>query len=148
TEALLDRSQIRLPLGSSPEMVLCVTDQDGNVLGLYAMPNETVFSLGVAVAKARNMAYYDGPNLQPSDQLAGIPLGTAFTNRTFRYLAEPRYPEGVGNRPGPWSSLNDPGINPATAEDSGPALPASVYTQSTTSELAYAAFVPNSNFRE
>ena len=146
-EANLDRSQIRLPLGSTPEMVLCVTDQDGNILGLYAMPNETQFSLGVAVAKARNMAYYDGPNLQPSDQLAGIPVGTAFTNRTFRYLAEPRYPEGVGNTPGPWSSLNDPGINPATAEDSGPALPASVYMQNSTSELAYAAFNANSNFR-
>ena len=129
-------------------MVLCVTDQDGNILGLYAMPNETEFSLGVAVAKARNTAYYDGPNLQPSDQLAGIPVGTAFTNRTFRYLAEPRYPEGVGSTPGPWSSLNDPGINPATAEDSGPALPASVYMQNSTSELAYAAFDPNSNFRE
>ncbi len=148
TEANLDRSQIRLPLGSTPSMVLCVTDQDGNILGLYSMPNETVFSLGVAVAKARNMAYYDGPNLQPSDQLAGIPVGTAFTNRTFRYLAEPRYPEGVGNTPGPWSSLNDPGINPATAEDSGPALPASVYMQNSTSELAYAAFDANSNFRE
>ena len=148
TEANLDRSQIRLPLGSTPSMVLCVTDQDGNILGLYSMPNETEFSLGVAVAKARNTAYYDGPNLQPSDQLAGIPLGTAFTNRTFRFLAEPRYPEGVGSTPGPWSALNDPGINPATAEDSGPALPASVYMQNSTSELAYAAFVPNGNFRE
>ncbi len=148
TEANLDRSQIRLPLGSSPEMVLCVTDQDGNILGLYAMPNETVFSLGVAVAKARNMAYYDGPNLQPSDHLAGIPIGTAFTNRTFRYLAEPRYPEGVGNTPGPWSSLNDPGINPKTGQDLGAALPASEYMQNSTSELAYAAFNANSNFRE
>ena len=35
TEANLDRSQIRLPLGSTPSMVLCVTDQDGNILGLY-----------------------------------------------------------------------------------------------------------------
>jgi uncharacterized protein GlcG (DUF336 family) len=148
TEANLDRSQIRLPLGSTPSMVFCVTDQDGNILGLYSMPNETVFSLGVAVAKARNTAYYDGPSLQPSDQLAGIPVGTAFTNRTFRYLAEPKYPEGVGNTPGPWSALNDPGINPATAEDSGAALPASVYMQNSTSELAYAAFDANSNFRE
>ena len=129
TEALLDRSQIRLPLGSSPEMVLCVTDEDGNILGLYAMPNETVFSLGVAVAKARNMAYYGGPNLQPSDQLEGIPVGTAFTNRTFRYLAEPRYPEGVGNTPGPWSSLNDPGINRATAENLGPAARLGLYAE-------------------
>ncbi len=148
TEANLDRSQIRLPLGSTPSMVLCVADQDGNILGLYCMPNETVFSLDVAVAKARNTAYYDSSNLQPSDQLAGIPLGTAFTNRTFSYLAEPRYPEGVGNTPGPWSSLNDPGINPATGEDSGLPLPASVYMQNSTSELAYAAFDPDSNFRE
>jgi uncharacterized protein GlcG (DUF336 family) len=148
TEANLDRSQIRLPLGSTPSMVVCVSDQDGNILGLYAMPNETVFSLGVAVAKARNTAYYNGPNLQPVDQLAGIPVGTAFTNRTFRFLAEPRYPEGVGTTPGPWSALTDPGINPATAEDSGSPLPASVYMQNSTSELAYAAFNPNRNFRE
>ena len=119
TEANLDRSQIRLPLGSTPSMVLCVTDQDGNILGLYCMPNETEFSLDVAVAKARNTAYYDGPNLQPSDQLAGIPLGTAFTNRTFRYLAEPRYPGGRRQHARALVGLNDPGINPATAEDSG-----------------------------
>jgi uncharacterized protein GlcG (DUF336 family) len=148
TEANLDRSQIRLPLGSTPSMVFAVSDQDGNLLGLYAMPNETGFSLGVAVAKARNTAYYNGPNLQPTDQLAGIPVGTAFTNRTFRFLAEPRYPEGVGSTPGPWSVLNDPGINPATAEDLGSPLPASVYTSSTASELAHSAFLPNANFRD
>jgi uncharacterized protein GlcG (DUF336 family) len=148
TEATLDRSQIRLPLGSTPSMVLAVTDKDGNILGLYRMADSTVFSIGVAVAKARNTAYYNSSTLQPSDQLAGIPVGTAFTNRTFRFLAEPRYPEGVGNTPGPWSALNDPGINPATAEDSGPALPASVYEQTTTSLLAYAAFDPSRNFRD
>ncbi len=149
TEANLDRSQIRLPLGSTPSMVLCVTDQDGNILGLYRMPDATVFSIDVAVAKARNTAYYDGPTLQPVDQLSpSIPVGTAFTNRTFRFLAEPRYPEGVGSTPGPWSVLNDKGINPATAEDSGAPLPASVYMSNTASELAYAAFLPATNFRE
>ena len=61
-EANLDRSQIRLPLGSTPSMVLCVTDKDGNILGLYRMPDSTVFSIGVAVAKARNTAYYNSTN--------------------------------------------------------------------------------------
>jgi uncharacterized protein GlcG (DUF336 family) len=144
----LDRSQIRLPLGSTPSMAFCVSDQDGNILGLYRMPDSTVFSIDVAVAKARNTAYYNSTSLVSSDQLAGIPVGTAFTNRTFRFLAEPRYPEGVGNTPGPWSALNDPGVNPATAEDSGPPLAASVYMSSTTSELAFSAFNPSRNFRD
>ncbi len=148
TEAELDRSQIRLPLGSTPSMVLCVTDQDGNILGLYRMQDSDVFSIDVAVAKARNMAYYDGPNLQPADKLAGIPVGTAFTNRDFRYLAEPRYPEGVGSTPGVWSMLNDPGINPVTAQDEGAPLPASTYMSSTASMLAFSAFDPSANFRD
>jgi uncharacterized protein GlcG (DUF336 family) len=147
-EANLDRSQIRLPLGSTPSMVFCVADKSGNILGLYRMPDSTVFSIDVAVAKARNTAYYDGPTLQPADQLAGIPLGTAFTNRTFRFLAEPRYPEGVGSTPAPWSALTDPGINPATAQDIGAPLPVSVYMSPTTSELAYSAFDPAANFRD
>jgi uncharacterized protein GlcG (DUF336 family) len=140
------RAQIRLPLGERTRMVFAVTDSAGEVLGLYRMPDATVFSIDVAVAKARNDAYYNDPNqLQPIDQVPGIPAGTAFTNRTFRYLALPRFPESVdGEPPGPFSILNDPGIDPRTAQEAGPPLPASVYQ----TVLGYDSFHPSTNFRD
>lgn len=145
-EANLVRAAIRLPLGRRTKMVFAVADTSGEVLGLYRMPDATFFSIDVAVAKARNTAYYaDATALQPADQLPGIGAGVAFTNRTFRFLAEPRYPQGVdGTPPGPFSILNDLGINPQTAENSGPPQPASAFT----SVLGYDAFHPGTNFRD
>jgi excinuclease ABC subunit C len=71
--------------------------------------------LDVTPAKARNSYYYASNDLQPQDQIAGIPKGTAFTTRTFRYLASPFYPSGnSGAPPGPFSILNEPGIDPTT----------------------------------
>ena len=50
--------------------------------------------------------------------------GLAFTNRTFRFLAEPRYPSGVdGSLPPVFSILTDPGINRKTAENLKPGEP-------------------------
>ena len=49
----------------------------------------------------------------------------AFTNRTFRFLAAPRYPAGVdGSLPPIFSSLNTLGVNRKTAENASadPAL--------------------------
>ena len=67
-EARLTRAAIRLNLknikngfaqpGVMTRMVFAVADRDGNVLGLYRMFDATVFSIDVAVAKARNTAYY------------------------------------------------------------------------------------------
>jgi uncharacterized protein GlcG (DUF336 family) len=100
-------------------MVFAVADQDGSILGLYRMQDATYFSIGVAVAKARNMAYYASAGLQQADQVDAVPVGTAFTNRTFRFLAEPRFPEGIdGAPPAVFSILNHPGINNLTAENS------------------------------
>ena len=57
-------------------MVFAVTDRTGEVLGLYRMPDATVFSIDVAVAKARNVAYYADPTqLKPVDQVPGIAAG-------------------------------------------------------------------------
>jgi uncharacterized protein GlcG (DUF336 family) len=145
-EAMKVRAQIRLPIGVRTKMVFAVTDTaTGEVLGLYRMPDATVFSIDVAVAKGRNVGYYDNPlQLQPIDQIAGLPAGVAFTNRTFRYTAQPRFPEGIdGTPPGPHSILNDPGINPANGLDSGPPLPASDYQ----SVYGFDSFNPGSNFR-
>jgi len=152
-EAMRVRAAIRLPLGSRTRMVLSVTDTNGEILGLYRMPDATFFSIDVAVAKARNVAYYaDKDALQPEDRVdanfdgkADVPAGTALTNRTFRYLATPFFPTGVDtSASGPFSILNDPGINRRTAENIGSPLPADQYT----SVLGYDAFNPGTNFRE
>ena len=75
----------------------------------------------VAVAKARNVNYYADPaKLQSGDRIAGVPVGTAFTNRTFRFLALPRFPSSVdGTPPAPFSILNDGGANPFTGRQVG-----------------------------
>lgn len=144
-QANMTRAAIRLPLDSTTRMVFAVTDQTGEVLGLFRMPDATVFSIDVAVAKARNVAYYADPTqLNPIDN-PGVFAGTAFTNRTIRYLAEPRFPEGIdGSPPGPYSILNDGGVNPLNGKQIGAPLPASAFT----SVQGYDAFNPGTNFRQ
>lgn len=191
SEAELVRAAIRLPKGTRTGMVFGVADRDGNVLGLYRMPDATIFSIDVAVAKARNTTYYanptllqdadkvdddillasgavtaqqlkkakakvDGVNNHMADLFANArttvkydPLtGLAFTNRTFRYLAEPRFPSGVDKSLPPiFSSLYAAGINRKTAENLSavPSLapPASNFT----TVLGYDAFHIGTNFR-
>jgi len=140
------RAAIRLPAGSRTRMVLAVTDRKGDVIALYRMPDATIFSIDVAVAKARNVMYYaDANQLQPVDQVPGIAPGVAFTNRTFRYLGLPRFPEGIDTAPpGPFSQFNDGGVDPNTGLQVGPRLPASAYQ----SVVGYDAFNPGTNFRQ
>jgi len=201
-QANATRAAIRLDVnsgfrpGARTKMVLSVTDTNGDVLGLFRMPDATIFSIDVSVAKARNTAYYNDPSdLQPVDRVdfnddgvfgnvstslnvSGdtLPLGTALTNRSFRFLAEPLYPVG-GSLPrnaatglvnnanltlrnqkptvavlvGPESTLQMPGINPLTAENlvnTNP-LPVSVYTDpAKATVLAFDSFVPTRNFRD
>jgi uncharacterized protein GlcG (DUF336 family) len=144
----LTRAAIRLPLGSRAKFVFAVTDRSGNVVGLYREPDATIFSIDVAVAKARNVMYYADPSqLQSVDQVAGVPAGTAFTNRTFRYLGLPRFPEGIdGTDPGPFSQLNDDplGTSRTTGLLTGAALPASAYQ----SVVGYDSFNPGTNFHQ
>ena len=173
-EANRTRAAIRLDVTRSPpqpgvrtKMVIAVADTAGNVLGIYRMPDATVFSIDVAVAKARNTAYYaDAGAIVAADlvdddllvargtatvaQLNRLRLGNnggvtgiadlftsarstaryspltglAFTNRTFRFLAEPRYPAGIdGSLPPVFSILTDPGISRTTAENLSQASP-------------------------
>ncbi len=148
------RAQIRLPLGERTRMVFAVADSTGAILGLFRMQDATVFSIQVAVAKARNVAYYDDPaQIVTVDQVATgppgpatlLPPGTSLTNRTFRYLALPFFPEGIdGKPPGPFSILNDPGTDPRTGLNTGAPLPASAFT----SILGRDAFNPNTNFHD
>jgi uncharacterized protein GlcG (DUF336 family) len=139
------RSQLRAPLNSTAKMVFAVCDENGNILGLYRMPDATVFSLGVAVAKARNVAYYDNPSqLQPEDKLKGVPAGAAFTARTFRYVSLPFFPEGIDiNPPGPGSIRNDGGVT-KYGTTKGPPLPAKAFQ----TLQGFNDFNPNTNFRD
>jgi uncharacterized protein GlcG (DUF336 family) len=196
-EAHRTRAAIRLDVSKSPptagpraKMAIAVADTAGNVLGLYRMHDGTVFSMDVAVAKARNTAYYaDAAALENADKVdddllvargtttvarlnqlkhrnnggvTGTPdlftnkkstrrytplTGLAFTNRTFRFLAVPRYPTGAENTlPPVFSILTDRGINRKTAENHNQALPtpASQFT----SVLGFDAFHASRNFRD
>jgi uncharacterized protein GlcG (DUF336 family) len=145
-QAQQTRAAIRLPFNSTTAMVFAVADRQGNIVGLYRMPDATVFSIDVAVAKARNVAYYDNPTLlQPIDQLPGVAPGTSLTNRSIRYLSLPRFPEGIDGRPpGPFSILNDGGTDPNTGLQVGPRLPASAFQ----SVQGHDAFNPGTNFHD
>lgn len=189
-QANATRAAIRLPAGRPTKMVIAVADKGGNVLGLFRMPDATIFSIDVAVAKARNTAYYADAtaivnadkvdddllvakgavtvaqlnqlNYKNNNGVVGTPdlftsiqsttrysplTGLAFTNRTFRFLAEPRYPSGVdGSLPPVFSILTDPGINRQTAENLNQAnpTPASKFT----SVMGFDAFHASRNFRD
>jgi uncharacterized protein GlcG (DUF336 family) len=196
-EANKTRAAIRLDVTKNPpqpgertKMVIAVADTAGNVLGLYRMPDATVFSIDVAVAKARNTAYYaDATAIQTADLVdddllvargtvtvaqlnrlkhknnggaLGTPdlftnkksttrysplTGLAFTNRTFRFLAEPRYPAGVdGTLPPVFSILTDPGINRKTAENINQFAP--TFASQFTSVMGFDSFHAGRNFRD
>ncbi len=104
-EANLTRAVIRLPAGSRARFVIAVADLDGTLIALHRMPDATVFSIDVAVAKSRNVIFFSGPNRIPSD-LPGVPMGTAVTNRTIGFGGQPIYPPGIdGTAPGPFFPL-------------------------------------------
>jgi uncharacterized protein GlcG (DUF336 family) len=145
-QANLTRAAIRLPASSGVRMVFAVTDRTGDVVGLYRQPDATVFSIDVAVAKARNTAYYADPTkLQTTDQVPGVPRGTAFSNRTIRFLSLPRFPSSAdGTAPGPFSILNDGGSNLLTGLQQDQRLPASAFQ----SVYGHDSFFPGTNFHD
>jgi hypothetical protein len=57
----------------------------------------------VAVAKARNVIYF---SQHPGSDLPGVPPGTAVTNRTIGFGAQPFFPPGINStKPGPFFDL-------------------------------------------
>jgi uncharacterized protein GlcG (DUF336 family) len=88
------RAVIRLPLNSYARMVIAVADVDGSILALYRMPDATVFSIDVAVAKARNVVWFSGAG----NVDLGVPSGTAVTNRTISFGGQPLYPPGIDSK--------------------------------------------------
>ncbi len=99
------RAAIRLPPGSKAKMVIAVADLDGTIIGLRRMQDSTVFSIDVAATKARNMVYFNSASRTTID-LNGVPMGTAVTNRTISFGAQPLYPPGIdGSSTGPFFNL-------------------------------------------
>jgi uncharacterized protein GlcG (DUF336 family) len=96
------RAAIRLPLNRYARMVIAVADLDGTIIALHRMPDATVFSVDVAVAKARNVIHFS------RNGIAGlVPANTAVSNRTIGFGSQPFYPPGIdsdvfGPREGPW----------------------------------------------
>jgi len=118
------RAVIRLPSGETTRMVMAVTDQDGEFLAIYRMADAPMFSVDVAMEKARNAYYfstregyevlrgfvtnnpYDRYTWQP-DPPAG--KGWAITSRTLSFGGQPLFPPGIDlvktPTPGPWFDL-------------------------------------------
>ena len=88
------RAAIRLPPGERTKMVIAISDLDGNIIALRRMPDATVFSIDVAASKARNMVYFNS-NLRSDADLPQVPMGTAVTNRTISFGAQPFFPPGI-----------------------------------------------------
>jgi uncharacterized protein GlcG (DUF336 family) len=121
------RALIRLPLGSKTKMTIAVSDLDGTLIGLYRMTDATVFSIDVAATKARNVIYFSGMTRQLID-LNAVPLGTAVTNRTIGFGAQPFFPPGINtSSAGPFYNVFVQDVaNPCTQgyQTPGPAWPA------------------------
>jgi uncharacterized protein GlcG (DUF336 family) len=117
------RAVIRLPQGQRTRMVFAVADLDGTLLALYRMKDATVFSIDVAVAKARNMTYFNRKDVSPDD-LPGVPPGTAVTNRTISFGAQPLFPSGIdGTGQGPFFPLFVNDVNKPCSQGSQPKNP-------------------------
>jgi uncharacterized protein GlcG (DUF336 family) len=103
--ANVTRAAIRLPIGARARMVIAVADLDGTIIGLRRMQDSTVFSIDVAASKARNMVYFNSSARAAAD-LIQVPMGTAVTNRTISFGAEPLFPPGIdGSTTGPFFNI-------------------------------------------
>ncbi len=140
--------------------MFAVADQDGSILGLYRMPDATMFSTDVAVAKARNTYYYASSELQTSDMIynivnktqvgpALVPAGTAHHQS---HLPSPgRAAFSRRHRHGRAGTVFQPqraGDQSADRREHRAPLPASVYEQSTTPDYMYTSFVVGANFHD
>ncbi len=131
------RAQIRRPTGSAAQVTISVVGVDGEVLGIVRGPDAPVFSLDVAVQKARSAAFFSNPTsgaallalpdaqyLNPVAtsspggyvaQLRGflsrptaLSDGLAFGARTIGNLARPMFPDGIASTAnGPLSKPQD-----------------------------------------
>jgi uncharacterized protein GlcG (DUF336 family) len=100
------RAVIRLPLEARTRMSIAVSDVDGTLLALYRMNDGTIFSIDVAATKSKNAVYFSSTASTVATDLPGVPPGTAVTNRTIGFGAQPLFPPGInGSNPGPFYNL-------------------------------------------
>jgi uncharacterized protein GlcG (DUF336 family) len=93
------RAVIRLPIGQRARFVIAIADLDGTVLAIHRMPDATIFSIDVAVAKSRNVIDF-------TRSLPPVKTNTAVTNRTIGFGAQPFFPPGIDYAaPGPFFDL-------------------------------------------
>jgi uncharacterized protein GlcG (DUF336 family) len=135
--ANITRAVIRLPPSSPAKMTIAVSDLDGTLLGLYRMHDGTVFSTDVAASKARNVVWFT--TVGGSD-LPGVPKGTAVTNRTISFGAQPLFPPGInGSANGPFFPLYEyDTANPCTQG------PSSAAFKPNTNNMSGVVFFPGS----
>jgi uncharacterized protein GlcG (DUF336 family) len=108
--ALRTRAMIRLPINQPARMTISVSDEAGEILALYRMPDGTVFSSDVAMTKARNAYYFstrEGYDVlrtivetNPYAHYSWEPSppagkGWAVTARTLSYGGQPIFPPGI-----------------------------------------------------
>jgi uncharacterized protein GlcG (DUF336 family) len=124
--AMRTRAAIRLPLGSTTRMIFGVTNLEGEILGVYRMPDAPVFSIDVSITKARTVTYFSSPEIDPRDAIPGIPPGTAITTRTLGFLTQPFYPPGIDSsgREGPIYEIALANQDPESFDRMGHADPA------------------------
>ena len=127
--ANITRAVIRLPPSSPARMSIAVSDLDGTLLGLYRMQDGTIFSVDVAASKARNVVWFT--TVGGSD-LPGVPKGTAVTNRTISFGAQPLFPPGInGSANGPFFPLYEyDTANACTQGPSSAAFPPNTHNMS------------------
>ncbi len=110
------RAEIRRPLGEAARVFVSVTDVNGVILGVFRMPDATLFSFDVAVQKARTSAFFS------SNNILGEPLTANFKNllqipatqqiamstRGLGFMAQGFYPPGIsGTAAGPIFQVQD-----------------------------------------
>jgi uncharacterized protein GlcG (DUF336 family) len=122
--ALRTRAAIRLPINQPTRMAISVSDETGEILAVYRMPDATFFSVDVALTKARNAFYFSTregyevlrnyvlTNRYASYQWEPQPpagQGWAVTARSLNFGGQPVFPPGIDHEtaatPGPWFDL-------------------------------------------
>lgn len=130
--ARFTHAAIRLPASSPCVMTIAVTGPSGEILALFRMDDGTIFSVEIAITKARETYYFshpdsldaDGPRagLHPLDGI--VPPGTAITARTLGFLTQPFFPPTIDGSPaGPLFELVTFNAAPANFDRMGHAPP-------------------------
>lgn len=115
-EAQNTRSAVRLPSGTTVNVVHAVTDSKGELIGLFRQPDALPDAIDVCPAKARTSAYLSSPDVNlldtrdnPSigvDLGEAFPPGTAISGRALGFGGQPFFPSGINGAPlGPFRVL-------------------------------------------